>query len=123
QAPTLVIHGTRDNVVPPEVGRRLAAAIPGARYQLLDGLGHMLMVTGARQVLPPGLESFVGRVKQSATLPLAVGFGISTPEQAVRVAAVADGVIVGSRLIQIIREDGGYAAAREFIRGLRQALG
>jgi tryptophan synthase alpha chain len=80
-------------------------------------------VTGARQVLPPGLESFVGRVKQSATLPLAVGFGISTPEQAVRVAAVADGVIVGSRLIQIIREDGGYAAAREFIRGLRQALG
>jgi len=50
QAPTLVIHGTRDNVVPPEVGRRLAAAIPGARYQLLDGLGHMLMVTGARQV-------------------------------------------------------------------------
>lgn len=50
QAPTLVLHGTRDNVVQPEVGRRLAAAIPGARFETLDGLGHMLMVTGARAV-------------------------------------------------------------------------
>jgi tryptophan synthase alpha chain len=80
-------------------------------------------VTGARRELPPELESFVGRVRQSATLPLAVGFGISTPEQAARAAAVADGVIVGSRLIQLIREDDGYAAAGEFIRGLRRALG
>ena len=80
-------------------------------------------VTGARRELPPELESFVGRVRQSATLPLAVGFGISTPEQAARAAEVADGVIVGSRLIQLIREDDGYAAAGEFIRGLRRALG
>ncbi|MDP6510974.1 MAG: tryptophan synthase subunit alpha [Dehalococcoidia bacterium] len=80
-------------------------------------------VTGARRELPPELESFVGRVRQSATLPLAVGFGISTPEQTARAAEVADGVIVGSRLIQLIREDDGYAAAGEFIRGLRRALG
>jgi tryptophan synthase alpha chain len=80
-------------------------------------------VTGARQALPPELEGFVGRVRQRAKLPLAVGFGISTPEQASRAAAVADGVIVGSRLIQLIKEDGGYAAAGEFIRGLRRALG
>ena len=80
-------------------------------------------VTGARRELPPELESFVGRVRQSATLPLAVGFGISTPEQAARAAEVADGVIVGSRLIQLIREDDGYAAAAEFIRCLRRALG
>jgi tryptophan synthase alpha chain len=80
-------------------------------------------VTGARQALPPELEGFVGQVRQNATLPLAVGFGISTKEQAARAAAVADGVIVGSRLIQLIREDDGYTAAGEFIRGLRRALG
>ncbi|MEE9201743.1 MAG: tryptophan synthase subunit alpha [Dehalococcoidia bacterium] len=80
-------------------------------------------VTGARQELPPELEGFVARVRQKSKLPLAVGFGISTPEQASRTAAVADGVIVGSRLIQLIKEDGGYAAAGEFIRGLRRALG
>lgn len=80
-------------------------------------------VTGARRELPPELEGFVGRVREKAKLPLAVGFGISTPEQAARAAAVSDGVIVGSRLIQLIREDGGYAAAGEFIRGLRRALG
>lgn len=50
EAPTLVLHGTLDHVVQPEVGRRLAAAIPGAHFELLDGLGHMLMVTGARAV-------------------------------------------------------------------------
>ncbi len=50
QAPTLVLHGTRDHVVQPEIGRRLAAEIPDARFELLDGLGHMLMVTGARKI-------------------------------------------------------------------------
>jgi tryptophan synthase alpha chain len=80
-------------------------------------------VTGVRRELPPELEGFVAQVREKAKLPLAVGFGISTPEQAARAAAVADGVIVGSRLIQLIGEDGGYAAAGEFIRGLRHALG
>ena len=49
-APTLVMHGTADHVVPLDVGRRLAAAIAGARFEPLEGLGHMLMITGARQV-------------------------------------------------------------------------
>lgn len=80
-------------------------------------------VTGARQSLPPDLEQFVARVREKAALPLAVGFGISSPEQAARAAAVADGVIVGSRLIQLIREDHTYAAAGEFIRSLRRSLG
>ncbi|MEK7848823.1 MAG: tryptophan synthase subunit alpha, partial [Chloroflexota bacterium] len=80
-------------------------------------------VTGPRQALPPGLEQFVARVREKAAPPLAVGFGISSPEQAARAAAVADGVIVGSRLIQLIREDHTCAAAGEFIRSLRRALG
>jgi len=48
--PTLVMHGAADHVVPPSVGEALAGAIDGARYEPLEGLGHMLMVTGAREV-------------------------------------------------------------------------
>ncbi len=55
-------------------------------------------------------------------LPLCVGFGIATPGQARRVAAIADGVIVGSRLIQLIEEDGTLASLRSFVAGLRRAL-
>jgi len=56
-------------------------------------------VTGVRRDLPPGLSSLVARVKAHTDLPVAVGFGISTPEQAAQVAAAADAVIVGSALV------------------------
>ncbi len=79
-------------------------------------------VTGARASLPPELEGFVKRVRRQAKQPLAVGFGVSTPEQARRVAAVADGVIVGSRLMQLIDEDPSLKLLEEFVRGLRRAL-
>jgi tryptophan synthase alpha chain len=79
-------------------------------------------VTGARDSLPPGLEAFVNRVKKVATQPLCVGFGISTPEQASRVARIADGVIVGSRLIQLMEADESMAEAANFVRELRSAL-
>ncbi len=79
-------------------------------------------VTGARDTLPPELEDFVRRVKKKAKQPLCVGFGISTPEQARRVASVADGVIVGSRLIQLIEEDSTLALLRSFVSSLREAL-
>ncbi len=79
-------------------------------------------VTGARTALPAELESFIGRVRQKTRLPLCVGFGISTPEQAQRVAAVADGVIVGSRLIQLIEEDPTLNALGNFVQDLREAL-
>ncbi|MBI3930393.1 MAG: tryptophan synthase subunit alpha, partial [Chloroflexi bacterium] len=59
-------------------------------------------VTGARDRLPAELEAFVARVRPLATQPLCVGFGISAPQQAQRVARIADGVIVGSRLIQLM---------------------
>jgi tryptophan synthase alpha chain len=79
-------------------------------------------VTGARENLPLELESFVKRVRQKAKQPLCVGFGISTPEQAKRVAAAADGVIVGSRLIQLIDEDPSLSSLKAFISSLREAL-
>jgi len=79
-------------------------------------------VTGARQSLPADLEVFVKRVRRRAGLPLCVGFGISTPEQARHIGAIADGVIVGSRLIQLIEEDSTLASLRSFVTGMRQAL-
>jgi len=80
-------------------------------------------VTGARDRLPADLEAFVAGVRQVAKQPLCVGFGISTPEQAGRVARIADGVIVGSRLIQLMEaEDNFISPVSDFIKGLRQAL-
>lgn len=83
-------------------------------------------ITGARDAMPPGLESFVRRVRAAAPqgMPLAVGFGISTLEQARLVGGIADGVIIGSALIDAVDgvEDPARAAG-EFVRGLREALG
>lgn len=80
-------------------------------------------VTGARNKLSARLGIFVAKVRQVASQPLCVGFGISTPEQARRVARIADGVIVGSRLIQLMEaEDNFISSVSHFIKGLRQAL-
>jgi tryptophan synthase alpha chain len=78
--------------------------------------------TGERGELPPGLEETVNRVRGAAHVPVAVGFGISTPAQAGAVAAIADGVIVGSRLVRAAKEGGAQAvgdAVAELARGLR----
>ncbi len=79
-------------------------------------------VTGARDTLPAELEDFIYRVKEKANQPLCVGFGVSTPEHAKRVALVADGIIVGSRLIQLIEEDTTLVKLIAFISGMREAL-
>ncbi len=81
-------------------------------------------VTGARDQLPPDLADFVARVRRTTDLPLAVGFGISRPEQAAMVAQMADGVIVGSALLRTIGDaDDPIAAARAFVRQLCEAVG
>jgi tryptophan synthase alpha chain len=79
-------------------------------------------VTGARDTLPEELESFVGSVRKKTEKPLCVGFGVSTPEQARRVAAVADGVIVGSRIVQLLGKDRSLKNASSFVKSLREAL-
>lgn len=65
-------------------------------------------VTGVRESLPPDLPELVARVRALAGQPLCVGFGISTPEQAAQVSRIADGVIVGSRLVEIMGEGGDW---------------
>jgi tryptophan synthase alpha chain len=79
-------------------------------------------VTGARNELPKELEKFIGRVRAMTDKPLCVGFGISTPEHARRIAAMADGVIVGSRIVQLIEEDPTLKSLIAFISDLREAL-
>jgi tryptophan synthase alpha chain len=80
-------------------------------------------VTGVRDRLPSGLEAFAARVRRIASLPLCVGFGISTCEQARQVARIADGVIIGSRLIQLLEADNGtMIRLQDFIKELRDAL-
>ncbi|MCJ7605247.1 MAG: tryptophan synthase subunit alpha [Dehalococcoidales bacterium] len=96
---------------------RIAARSRGFIY-----LVSLTGVTGARDSLPVELESFVGRVREKAGQPLAVGFGIATAEHARRVASVADGIIVGSRLIQLIEEDPSLSSLRSFVTDLRDAI-
>ena len=77
--------------------------------------------TGERHELPPELGRTVERVRATTDVPVAVGFGISTPEQARAVGDVADGVIVGSRLVRAAGE-GGADEVGELVRGLAGAL-
>jgi tryptophan synthase alpha chain len=82
-------------------------------------------VTGARTQAPVGIEEMVTRVRDVVRLPVGVGFGIATPEQAAAVARYADLVIVGSALVRAMHEAGGAGAERAcagFVSGLRQAL-
>jgi tryptophan synthase alpha chain len=68
-------------------------------------------ITGERAELPPELRATVERVRAAVTVPVAVGFGISTGDQARQVAEVADGVIVGTRLVRAADEGGPDAVA------------
>ncbi len=79
-------------------------------------------ITGARNTLPTDLEMFVSRVRKATDKPLCIGFGIATPEQARRVSRIADGVIVGSKIVQLMEADASLGKMAEFARDLRQAL-
>jgi tryptophan synthase alpha chain len=106
-------------IAPTTRPERLSAAVQGAQgfVYLVARLG----VTGATASLAAGLDASIAEVRRATPLPVAVGFGISTPAQARTVAARADGVVVGSALVDMLGA-GGVDAAREFLGALRQAL-
>lgn len=81
-------------------------------------------ITGLQQAAQASIEEAVARLKAATDLPVAVGFGVRTPEQAKRIAEVADGVIVGSALINVIKQHGDKAAAplRELTAALAEAV-
>lgn len=106
-------------VAPTTDEARLRTALRGAAgfVYLISRLG----VTGAREDAPPDLARQVARVRAVSRLPLAVGFGIGTPAQAAAAARVADGVVVGSALMDVLGA-GGPAAAERLTRELAGAV-
>jgi len=82
-------------------------------------------VTGARQAISGSLASELARVREKVTLPVMAGFGISTPEQATSVAALADGVVVGSAIVKLFQQYSGTQLQHElkgFVQALKQAI-
>ena len=106
-------------IAPTTKASRLATAMNGAQgfVYLVARLG----VTGATASLSNSLADSVRAVREATPLPVAVGFGISTPEQAHTVGQMADGVVVGSALVDVLGRDGVREAGR-FLRTLRQGL-
>ena len=77
--------------------------------------------TGARTSVSSQLEALVERARSVTAVPLLAGFGISTPEQAAAAAALADGVVVGSRAVQVADESG-PEGLRSYVASLREAV-
>lgn len=84
-----------------------------------------LGVTGARKEITTDLASIVKVVRQNTQIPCAIGFGISTPQQAGEMAALADGAIVGSALVQLLEQYGKDAPAHigAYVREMKAAMG
>ena len=103
-----------------------AARLP----QVLDGASGFLYyvsvagITGKQQAAQASIEDAVARLKAATDLPVAVGFGIRTPDQAAAIARVADGVVVGSAIVELIAEHGEDATepVRTYIASLSAAI-
>jgi tryptophan synthase alpha chain len=94
-----------------EIGRN-----GGGFVYLISRLG----VTGASKEVSTDLEASVSMLRSATSLPICVGFGVSTPEQARTVASLADGVVVGSALVSAAEESVGAAA--DLVREMRRAM-
>lgn len=81
-------------------------------------------ITGLQQAAQASIEEAVTRLKAGTDLPVAVGFGVRTPEQAANIAKVADGVVVGSAIVEIVGEHGKDAAphVRDYVKSLSDAI-
>jgi tryptophan synthase alpha subunit len=88
-----------------------------------DGWLYLVTVagtTGARGDVSPALPGLVERARKLTGTPLYAGFGISTPDHARAVAAIADGIVVGSRALEVAED--GPDPLRDYVASLRQAL-
>jgi tryptophan synthase alpha chain len=95
---------------------RIAAAQTDGWLYLVTLTG----TTGARDELSPALAGLIPRVRRCTDLPLYAGFGISTPDHARAAAELADGIVVGSRAVEIAEE--GPSALTRYVASLRAAL-
>lgn len=99
--------------------RKIAGQASGFLY-IVSSMG----VTGVRSEITTDLDAVVRAVREVTSVPCAVGFGISTPEQAEHMAALSDGAIVGSAIVKIIAEKGEQAgeALAEYVRGMKAGV-
>lgn len=103
-----------------------AARLPA----VLDGSSGFLYyvsvagITGMQQAAQASIEDAVTKLKAATSIPVAVGFGVRTPEQAAKIARVADGVVVGSALVDIVKQHGDNAPGplRELTASLAEAV-
>lgn len=106
---------------PPERRARICGEAEGFIYLVSD-----TRTTGERDALPESLGALIEATKADSPVPVAVGFGIGTPEQAAAVGRSADGVIVGTRLVRAADEggspEGAARAVGEFIEAARAAM-
>lgn len=81
-------------------------------------------VTGVRNNIETDIPAIVSSIREVTDLPAAVGFGISTPEQAEAMASASDGAIVGSAIVKLIEKHGDHAAeaVREYVRTMKEAV-
>jgi tryptophan synthase alpha chain len=83
---------------------------------------NVMGVTGERTTLGEAASVLAKRLKAITDKPVVMGFGVSTPEQAAEVAAVADGVVVASALMRLVLDGGGPDAVGELVSRMREAL-
>jgi len=76
-------------------------------------------VTGARLIMDKMMKETLNRIKNISKIPVAVGFGVSTPQEAKTVSRLADGVIVGSAIVRLIEQG---KDVKRFVKGLREAI-
>ncbi len=83
-----------------------------------------LGVTGVRTKISTGISALIKQVKEVTDIPCAIGFGISTPEQATEMAKISDGAIVGSAIVKIVARHGEDSASyvRDYVKEMKQAV-
>ena len=110
------------SLIAPTSGERIAMIAKEAEgfIYLVSSLG----VTGVRNEITTDLKSIVEVIRKNTGVPCAIGFGISTPEQAAQMASIADGVIVGSAIVKLLEKYGkdapGYVG--EYVRSMKEAV-
>lgn len=110
------------SLVAPTSGDRIKRISEGSKGFLycVSSLG----VTGERSRFADNFETFFSEIREHATLPTAVGFGVSTPEQARSLSRYADGVIVGSAIVALVAQNGkdSVLSVGEFVKSLKNAV-
>jgi len=110
------------SLIAPTSKERIAKIAAGAQgfVYCVSSMG----TTGVREKFSAEIKNMVAQVKEIKDIPCAVGFGISTPQQAREIASFSDGVIVGSAIVRIVEQYGSKAInhVRDYVRSMKEAI-